>query len=149
MGNTIDTDEHFNQIFNQISDLHFKYRSKYHLTYGELIVALKKVPASYFIAESLAGLGSYRGYYSDIAIFTEDNGLTTIDQRYDLPENANELGYLLESLLGKRFSGWKGGEYEITKEKPLWLTTERGVSQSVAIIGIDEDLNFITKQIED
>ena len=66
----------------------------------------------------------------------------------ELPTNANELGELLESLIGLQFVGYKGGNFTIEEYKPLWLTPDDSVSGNTAIVGIDEKLNFITKKVD-
>jgi hypothetical protein len=66
----------------------------------------------------------------------------------EMPRNANELGAFLESLLGKDFVGYKGGNFKIEEYKPLWLEPEESSYNEVAIIGIDKDLKLITKDIE-
>lgn len=142
-------------------------RGNYHLTYGELIKALKAAPNNAEFDKRVKGIGSWRGSYIEIALFTEEEGLYAQDGEFtgdykdygkwekdhktvvgELPRNANELGELLESLLGKCFVGYKGGNFTIEEYKPLWLETADNTCDSVAITGIDKDLKLTTKQIE-
>lgn len=143
-------------------------RERYHLSYGDLIKALRDAPAGVEFDTRVKGIGSYRGYYTDIALFTEDEGYSCEDEEYDydqgfdgyksweeknrhsgdLPKDAHKLADLLESLVGKGFSGWKGGHFVITLENPLWLTTEAGTVDNDAVVGVDKDLNLITKSFE-
>ncbi len=159
----------FQTLVNAMSDASSSERANYHLTYGDLIKVLKAAPKEAVFDERIKGIGSYRGYYVDIALFTEDSGYSIEDQEYfggygddyrkweeehvsgadSLPTNANELGALLESLIGNDFSGWKGGNYKITEDKPLWLEETQRDCTETAIIGIDENLKLITKALEE
>lgn len=149
-----------------------KERSNYHLTYGDLIDVLKAANSKAVFDKRVNGIGSYRGYYTDIALFTDSPGFTTTDMEYDweagydsqinksysspehklggdLPTNANQLGALLESLLGRYFTGWKGGDFEIARDKPLWLETEEGTCSGEAVMAIGKNLELITKKVDD
>jgi len=41
------------------------------------------------------------------------------------------------------------GYFTIAEYKPLWLTTDDSTSGDSAIVGIDKNLQFITKVLED
>lgn len=160
------------KFINDTNEQSARDRSNYHLTYGELIKALKNAPSTAVVDERIKGIGSWRGSYIEIAIFTDSNGYhaektefndygSNFHEKYEawakenvlesdtLPTNANDLGILLESLLGLQFVGYKGGNFTIEEYKPLWLEPKHSSCSSVAIIGIDEDLKLITKQLED
>lgn len=156
------------KMVNTMNENTAKDRSNYHLTYGELIEALKAAPDDAVVDERIKGVGSWRGSYIEIAIFTESTGAHWEDKEYTgdygpdyhkwakehqhgvdvLPTNAHELAALLESILGKDFVGYKGGNFTIETWKPLWLEETAGDSSELAITGIDKDLKLITKQIE-
>ncbi len=160
----------FQALINSMNEQSMNERSNYHLTYGQLIDALKNAPPEATVDERFKGIGSWRGSYIEVAIFTDENGFyaereeftdySNYAEKYDqwekdnvvkadkLPTNANELGNLLESLLGLQFVGYKGGNYTISVNKPLWLCVDGGNSGDTAIIGIDENLKFITKKID-
>lgn len=60
-----------------------------------------------------SGLGSYRGYYQDLAIrYTDDH-----EERL----NAEELKEKLENAVGKVYTGYKGGQFQMSEETPVWL----------------------------
>lgn len=146
-------------------------RGNYHLNYGQLIEALKAAPPDAVFDERINGIGSWRGSYTEIALFTDDAGYHVEDEEYpydgtwdskkyaawqkehtyggELPKNANELGALLESFIGKDFVGWKGGNFTIEHYKPIWLEPSAGEYSSIAVIGITDDLKLIVKEIED
>lgn len=135
-------------MVNSMNEMQAKDRSNYHLTYGQLVGTLESAPKDAVVDERFKGIGSWRGSYIEIAVFTEDEGADWEDDGIEkLPTNANELGALLRSLIGKDFTGWKGGNYTIEEYKPLWLTEGAGTSGNTAIVGIGDDLKFVTKEI--
>lgn len=158
-------------LFNAMSDADLKSRSSYHLTYGGLIDALRAAPPDATFDSRVTGIGSYRGYYSDIALFTGEQGYSASDEDYDsagdwsasrydewakahrvsadsIPVTAGELADLLEQLLGKGFEGYKGGWYEIGRDKPLWLENENNNCSQDAVVAISEDLRLVTKTVD-
>jgi hypothetical protein len=161
----------FQKMFDAISEASARERSNYHLTYGDLIDALKAAPADATFDEQIVGLGSYRGYYTDIALYTGDEGYTASDTNEDfngdwqteydawskkhtvgatsLPKEAHKLAEVLEGLIGNYFTGYKGGEYEITRDKALWVASDAGDCTDKAVLGISDDLKLTTKVIND
>lgn len=154
-------------MINSMNEMQAKDRGNYHLTYGQLIAVLKAAPKNAKFDKRIKGIGSWRGSYIEIALFTEDHGYYAQDGEFmgdykdygkwekehsmnaeELPTNANELGELLESLLGKDFVGYKGGNFTIEEYKPLWLEQDGGSCSETAIIGIDKDLKLVTKELE-
>jgi hypothetical protein len=156
------------ELIDSMNESTAKDRSNYHLTYGDLVKVLKAAPADAVVDERFKGIGSWRGSYIEVAIFTADPGTTYEDEEYlgdygddyhkwaaehehsvkELPTNANELGALLESMIGKDFVGYKGGNFKIEEYKPLWLETDSSTCDHVAIVGITADLKFTTKVID-
>ena len=154
-----------------LNEAQARTKSHYHLTFGELIKALEKAPKNAVVDKRFKGIGSWRGSYVEIAIFTKEKGLhaeksefndydlENWQENYDvwheknvvefdkLPRNANELAKILKEIKGLYFVGYKGGNFQIEDYKPLWLTAESCESGETAIIGIDENLKFITKVI--
>jgi hypothetical protein len=153
-------------MINGINEQQARDRGNYHLTLGGLIEALEANPDKE-VDERFRGIGSWRGSYVEIAIFTDEDGLSVENEEYmgdygddydkwqeenqitvqELPKNAGEMARLLRSILGKDFVGWKGGNFTIEEYKPLWITDTAGSSGNTAIIGIDDDLKFITKEL--
>lgn len=143
-------------------------RSNYHATFGDLIDKLKNVDDVLQISPKIVGLGAYRGYYSDIALCTEsgssaykssldyDSTVKNLDKWYkenevniDFRGTPKKLAEKLESLIGMYFEGRKGGYYEITRDKPLWLANDYSDNSYIAIIGISDNLELITKKIDE
>jgi hypothetical protein len=157
-------------MMDAFSDAGTRERSNYHLTYGDLIDALKAASAEAVFDGQVVGLGSYRGYYEDIALYTESRGVTASDtaeqfdgdfrKDYDewraahdisfdsLPRTAHELAEALESLIGRYFTGYKGGEFEITRDKALWLASDYGDCSQMAVMAISKELALVTKEIQ-
>ena len=153
-------------IVNTMNEQTSDTRAGYHLTYGQLVDILKTAPKTAKLDKRVLGIGSWRGSYIEIALYTNDTGLYCQDGEYtgaykdiedwekthaieveELPTNANELGTLLESIIGKDFIGYKGGNFTISRNKPLWLEEDDSTSNGVAILGLDKDLTLITKEI--
>jgi hypothetical protein len=71
------------------------------MTLGELIAFLKKRPKDQKVLFGFDHPHSYRGTYADLAFEPTRN--TTVGAMLDAAKGA----------LGKTYSGWKGGEYEM------------------------------------
>lgn len=156
------------KFIDSMNEQSMNQRSGYHLTYGGLIKALKEAPVDAIFDERVKGIGSWRGSYIEIALFTDDNGYHAEREEFngdykseysdwknknvlsaeELPKTAGALATLLESLIGLDFVGYKGGNFKISGNKPLWLNSDSGSGESIAILGIDENLKLITKEVD-
>jgi hypothetical protein len=87
----------------------FLEESKKGLTLGELIDTLRSMPPDAQVA-NLTFPHSYRGYHEDLA-FEQKSGTRL----------ASELLSDCESSLNKIFFGYKGGEYGMVRETPVWI----------------------------
>jgi hypothetical protein len=115
-------------------------RADYHLTLGRAIEYLEGVDERYhdlpvkfeWDASPLAP-HSYRGYYSDLAFEWTPSVVT-----------AAEFRKLLRQSLGRTFTGYKGGEFTMDEDTPLW-TAQYGCTGR-AIIGVGmEGNNFVLR----
>lgn len=114
-------------------------RTQYHLTLGKMISQLKEVDPQTHIY--LTKPHSYRGYYSDLAFENTGEPNTVGKFLKDLEEN----------ILDKELIGYKGGEFLMGKDTPLWIS-EYSDASNLAIMGLrvdDGDIILNTKQIED
>jgi hypothetical protein len=108
-------------------------RSDYHLTLGELIAALRDMPEDLRVdcgdvdGEHPGRATSYRGYYSDLAFMPTKDATT-----------AGELLKICEATLGTTLEGYKGGDFLMDANTPLWIS-EYGSSSGRAVIGITVD----------
>lgn len=144
-----------------------RMKANYHLTYGGLIKALENAPVDAVFDKRIKGIGSYRGSYIEIALFTDTSGFYAVKEEFngdykqyeqweknnavfskELPKNANELGKTLKSLLGLQFIGYKGGNFTIEEWKPLWFEKDDSSCNEKAILGITKNLKLITKKEE-
>lgn len=102
------------------------------ITLGELIDALEKCkPESGvqfdFCGMTPDGVDSYRGYYDHLAIGHKDEGAVT----------AGELLAELRAAVGKVFEGYKGGDFRMDRDTPMWVANY-GRSGSTAVVGVRE-----------
>ena len=105
--------------------------------------------------KTVKGLGCYRGYYSDLALYTEDHETSFSLKGWEGQEytEKNPLYYslkvegdtaqdLLDALtkaLGNDFDGWKGGENTMDKDTVLWKTLDRQDCSDIGVTGIGQD----------
>ncbi len=58
------------------------------------------------------GIGSYRGYYEHLSLgYTDEDGSMKV----------GELLTLLKGAIGKVYTGWKGGDFQMTRKTPVWV----------------------------
>ena len=124
-------------MLNVMSEMAAETRSKYHLTLGQLIKRLEKTPEGKPIFTQ-AGLGveglcSYRGYYSDLALNPASG-----------PEwTAGQLLKACKEVIETELTGYKGGEFLMTKDTPLWLASRGELGP--AIMDLTPDGLVITR----
>lgn len=82
------------------------------------------------------GLSSYRGYYDELAI---NYGAYEYD---DLP-SLRAVIKLLKEALGKIYTGWKGGEYKMDKDTPLWVANDGGCTKTMVTGVIDDEYRVV------
>lgn len=102
------------KLMDTMSDGWRRDRSRYHLTLGGLIAALEAVeaetPVQFDSGGAPAEPDSYRGYYSDLAFCADSEA-----------RNAGEVLADCKSALGGTFTGYKGGEFVMEADTPLWV----------------------------
>ena len=101
---------------------------------GELIDLLKRckqdadVVISAPVRLSPHHVSSYRGYYEDLAIEMTGDG--------DRPTVAS-LGVMLEAAVNQRFTGYKGGDFTMTRHTRVWLSNY-GECTGALVVGVTE-----------
>lgn len=83
---------------------------------------------------------SYRGYYSDLALRPTEDAVT-----------AGALLAECQAVLGTTLEGYKGGDFLMDEETPLWVSNY-GTSSGLALTGVVDAGNkliLVTKQIVD
>ena len=115
-------------------------RSKYHLTLGKLIKRLEQIKPRKKIltadGQGIVGLSSYRGYYSDLALHPVDGPVWT----------AAQLLREAKAVMDTELTGYKGGEFLMTKDTPLWLASYGRCGP--AILDLASDGTLITRDLD-
>jgi hypothetical protein len=78
-------------------------------------------------------LDSYRGSYDELALGYKLTGYD--DSSVPRSIKAKDLLKHLKSAIGKEFTGWKGGEFKMSEQTPVWVAN-CGDSGSTAIVGV-------------
>jgi hypothetical protein len=100
-----------------IGEASLRQRKKYHLTPKKVKDKLSSVDSNLPVVIDHNGFGpksidSYRGYYSDLAIDSSKE-LCTVEKFLTL----------LDNIVGKTITGYKGGEFDMCDDTPLWSAT--------------------------
>jgi len=112
-------------------------------TLGDLIRAIEKydIPnddGSYkevvfdFGSTAPSGIHSWRGDYSELAIDYKDEHEITSDK----------FLAMLTDAVGKTFEGWKGGNYFMFLDTPLWVA-HRNIAGETGIVGVVDGFNIV------
>ena len=109
------------------------------LNLGGLIDLLKRSEPGQNVKFDFGGavptsVDSYRGYYEDLAIGFDDDP-------DDYP-TVSEFLKMLQEAVGKEFTGYKGGEYKMTRKSRVWVANYSHTS-GTTIVGI-RDCNYMT-----
>ena len=130
-------------IINAMNDMGQKTRSQYQMTLGRLAEELRASPPDALVRfEDGRGVGSfdsYRGYYCDIAAEDEDE-----------PRTVKAVLDDVESAIGAEMTGYKGGEYVMEEDTPVWRS-EYGTASGIAFMGVrmeDKGIIIETRQID-
>lgn len=135
----------FQEQFDALAAHVREVRSQYHVTLGELIdeLAEQKGWRGVFV-DSGGGVGSfhsYRGHYADLAMAPTPHVGTVRALRRDA-----------EAALGHTFEGYKGGDFTMGRDAPLWIAAD-GRAEGLAVVDIVSErargrVRLITKRIE-
>ncbi len=116
-----------------------EFASRDQMSLGQLIDKLKEVRAANdkediticfdFEYARPADFDSWRGVYAELAVgFAFDGDETSLD----------EFIVRAERSVGLSFNGYKGGEYVMTRDTPVWVANY-GNSGSTAVTGVFDD----------
>jgi len=115
-----------------MSDAARHVRADYHLTLGQAIDTLRKLPNDTLVQFDWNELSpsspdSYRGYYADLAFTWTENSVT--------------VGAFLaecQRALGHTYEGYKGGAYYMDLNTPLWASPYGTTIGARAIMAITQ-----------
>ena len=132
------------KLVDAMSETSRMERGNYHVTLGELIEFVDKLPllttVKFSNGSHPSGVDSYRGYYSDLAIEPSNEKI-----------NVEKFLVILRGSLGKTFMGYKGGDFIMEENTPLWMANYGDCGE--AVVSISEngegDLILITKDLDD
>ena len=82
-------------------------------------------------------LNSWRGSYSELALGYKLTGYDNNGEHLT-EKKATDFLTELKSAIGKEFTGWKGGEYTMSEDTPVWVSNP-GNASNTAIVGILND----------
>lgn len=117
-------------MMNEMAAQWQKERSESQITLGKLIDTLAAMPPE----TELEGFGeahSYRGYYSDLA--------------FEKMEEKTTSGKVLEmarACMGEVFTGYKGGDFQMGRNTPVWLANYGSLGMKVMAIRDDGTLEL-------
>lgn len=108
-------------------------RARGQINLGELIKLLERREPDQqvvfdFCCLQPTTIDSYRGYYEQLAIGH------TPEMSYGKKTVADLLEQLREAV-GKTYEGYKGGQYKMTEQTPLWVTNS-GNTSGTAVVGL-------------
>lgn len=98
---------------------------------GQIIDALSSVDENANVQFDFGGfeptgIDSYRGYYSDLALSFGETGMA-----------AGALLCELRDADGGVFEGYKGGDYRMDRDTPVWVANY-GRSDGVAVVAVED-----------
>lgn len=129
------------KLFDAISDANRRTRGDYHLTLGSLIERLKVIEKTKIVkfstGENVGGEFSYRGYYSDLCFDTSDRQKTV-----------GEFLMQADSALGKAYTGYKGGDFVMGEDTPLWKAEYGDCGEAIIEIVDGNDVILVCKFID-
>lgn len=108
-------------------------RAETQMTFGELIERLGQLPPDTPIAAG--DPNSYRGYYSDIAL--DPTEIST----------AGELLAKCREMMGRTMTGYKGGEFPVHENVPVWVSPY-GECSGDKLMSVDDDGTLNTRAEE-
>jgi hypothetical protein len=120
-------------LLDAISEANRNTRKDYHVSLGELITALGKVDPEAEI--NFGNPHSYRGYYADLALEPLDKPITVCLLIQDL-----------NHVLDRELTGYKGGEFTMSADTPVWVAHYGCTGKAMLDINPNE-LTFTLKEI--
>lgn len=115
------------------------------LTIGEFLALIKDIPdvdgnenvtiSFDFGTAYPIGLSSWRGAYSELAINYGLGGYDNDNADQSAHRDLADFRKELEEAVGKEFYGWKGGDFTMSLDTPLWVANDGNVGNT-GVVGI-------------
>jgi hypothetical protein len=103
-------------------------RAENQMTLGEMIYTLSRMPGNEHVA-NLREAHSYRGYYCDLAF-----------ERHEGTRPAAELLGECRAAMGEVFMGYKGGDYTMGSQTPVWVANYGSGGEKLMAFGANGGL---------
>lgn len=115
-------------------------KHSHQMTIGKLIEALTMIKQEVPDAEVYfdfcgffpTGIDSWRGIYEELALNYKKDGE---------PMSINNFLAMLKQAIGQTFTGYKGGEYTMHADTPLWVANGSEVGNTAVVGAIDDGVN--------
>jgi len=131
------------KLVDTLNEAGKRTRSDYHVTLGQAIDVLSRQPGDKPVKFDWNDAGpadahSYRGYYSDLALESVES------------TSVGELRKDLEDVLGETLEGYKGGDFYMGNDTPLWAANYGCCGRAVVDIIVRDDgtVMFVTKNVD-
>jgi hypothetical protein len=128
------------RMVNAMNEVGRRDRARYHLTLATLIEKLEGVSPGLSVkfsnGEAPGDADSYRGYYSDLAFEPTERDVT-----------AGDLLNRAKAALNATFTGYKGGDFVMGPNTPLWAASYGNCG--LAIVGFETDGTAVTLETKD
>lgn len=118
------------------------------LTLGELIEKLEAIPEREngedkevlfdFEYAFPTEFGSWRGVYRELALGFAFVGYGLGDNQERKEPTLKEFIKMCKETIGKEFTGWKGGEFIMDENTPIWVAND-GNSGETGIVGVKDE----------
>lgn len=119
------------------------------LTIGELLNLLKDIPFTGgddkepiticfdFGSAYPTGLSSWRGSYSELAINYDLGGYDNDNKNQFAHRDLKDFVEELKGSVGDTYTGWKGGDFTMGLDTPLWVDND-GNCNNTGVVGIKD-----------
>lgn len=87
-------------------------------------------------------LDSWRGVYRELALGYELTGYDS-EKNHHGQKLATDLLEHLKSAIGKTYDGWKGGEYEMDEDTPVWVANSGNVGNTAIVDVLDDGYRLV------
>jgi hypothetical protein len=116
-------------MMNTLSEQWQKERSKSQMTLGKLIDRLESLPQE-MMMNGITSPHSYRGYYTDLAF--ERGPRATV----------GETLTMLRGCMGEVFQGYKGGDYQMGRNTPVWVASYGECGPKIVAVSDDGSIQL-------